>query len=86
MIPKALNRYGEIANNEVFGIVDILRARVHTSRRYEWRILKLKNGAAVRPWTRVNNYTGGQKAENLKNRRSSNHRGRNAPRQHQPPD
>ena len=86
MIPKAHNRYGEVANNEVFGILDVMRARVCVSRRYEWRILKSENGAAVRPWTRVNNYTEGGKAENLKNRPSTYDRGKNERKRSQPPD
>jgi len=86
MIPKALNRYGEIANNEVFGIVDVMRARVHTSRRYEWRVLKSENGAAVRPWTRVNNCTEGGRDQTRKNCRPTHAGGKNAPRQHKPPD
>jgi hypothetical protein len=85
MIPKAHNRYGEIANNEVFGIVDVLRARVCVSRRFEWRVLKSENGAAVRPWTRVNNYTEGGKQEDAKNGRSNHNRRTNAAPRQQPP-
>lgn len=86
MVPKSTNRYGEIAGGEVFGILDVIRARVCVSRRFEWRVLGVQQREAMRPWTRVNNYTQGEKAESLKNRRSTHHRGNNEHRQRKPPD
>jgi hypothetical protein len=85
MVPKATNRYGETARGEVFGIFDVMRARVCVSRRFEWRVLKSENGAAVRPWTRVNNYTQGGEARNLKNRRSTQTGGKSASPRRKPP-
>jgi len=57
MTDKPLNRYGEVPAGDVFGVRDTARDRVYVSRRYEWRVLGVKHGAAMRPWTRVNNCT-----------------------------
>lgn len=54
---KPLNRYGEVPAGDAYGVRDTARDKVFVSRRYEWRVLGVKHGAAMRPWTRVNNCT-----------------------------
>lgn len=76
MVAKASNRYGEIARNDVFGIVDVMRARVCVSRRYEWRVLGFEPGAA-RPWTRVNNCTRRGEGQKIKNQTRNHYGGKN---------
>jgi hypothetical protein len=56
----ALTRYGETAAGAVFGVRDCVRGRATQSRRYRWE-LKKRNGAAVAPWTCINNCTQGAK-------------------------
>ncbi len=64
-------RYGEIAAGAVFGVIETKRGHVHQSCRYRWRIQHTGcksasgavgfqgQGAALAPWTRVNNCSEG---------------------------
>lgn len=73
-----MTRYGEVAAGAVFGVLETKRGHVHQSCRYKWRIQRtgcksasgavgfLGQGAALAPWTRVNNCSEGLNDGNQK--------------------
>lgn len=75
-----LNRYGEPAGERPAGVLDRLTGAIFDSLRHVWTIARkaFARGAAVvlRPWTGVNNCTGGGGASNVDTRRAGGGIGR----------
>lgn len=60
-VPAPRTRYGEEPAGAVFGVRDVRKDRAFITRRFRWEVKRAvtAGGEASRPWTRVNNCTGG---------------------------